>query len=517
MEQNSQNSLNDRFRRSGKAVLMVAFFSILAKVLGMVRTMVMTNFYGASIVSDAYNLAQSIPNTLFNLVGMAVGVSFTPMFQDILVKQGEGEADKFTANVKNILLIIITAFVVSIYFLARPIILVFAGGAPDETINTAATFLKISVFALYFIGINNLSQSYLKGKGSFFASAMIGMPLSIVEIVSIIVAVRTDDRVLAVGIVAAAFAQWIILFVNSWRLGYRPRLVLDLKHSHIARMLFMSLPIFIGICIDEVNVIIDKRIASGFDEGSISLLTIAHTLVSIVHSTIAVSFNTVMYPKLSAAVAANDSDGITHTIRENVEKSMLLTVPAMVGIIVFARPVIDVLYGRGKFTPENVTAAAIMLQLYAICLIPNALRTLTQSYFYAHEKSRTCMIATVIGVVLNIGLNFLFSHFMGVYGLALATSISILVTAMLLIVIIERKKKLFRDKTFLLKLLKCTVCSAVMGGVGYTTILLASALGINAKFALVPQVIICIAVYFGAALLTKTVDKNELKTIIKRK
>ena len=91
---------------------MVAIFSILAKLLGMIRTMVMTSQYGASVVSDAYNLAQSIPNTLFNLVGMAVGVSFTPMFQDILVKQGDDAADRFTANVANLLLIIITAFVV---------------------------------------------------------------------------------------------------------------------------------------------------------------------------------------------------------------------------------------------------------------------------------------------------------------------------------------------------------------------------------------------------------------------
>ncbi len=497
-------------------MLMVAVLSIVAKVLAIGRQMVLTSAYGASVTSDAYVLAQSIPNTVFNLVGMALGVSFTPTFQKIFAQNGKDEADRFTSNTVNILLVLITCVVAVLFLFARQVIQLFAGGASNEMIELAASFLRISAFSLYFVGMNNVFQSYLKIKGRFFAVSVLGVPLSIIEIISVWVAVKTNDHMLAVGIVLACFAQWLVLTVDLRKTGYRHQAVLDWRSEHIRHILLLAVPILIGVCIDEVNVIIDKRIASGFDSGSISLLTYTHTLISIVHTVITVSINTVMYPQLAADAAAGNQMAVKSTLQSALNKSLLFTIPAMVGTIVFADPILQLLFMRGQFTYEDVQVAAPILQMYAICLIANGMRTLLQSYFYSYGRTKTSMYASIVGVAVNIVLNFVLSYFMGVKGLALATSISIAVTALILCLIMTRERAGIADRTFVLRTVKCCCAALIMGAVGYGMIYGCQVLSYPVQIMVIPMVAICVVVYFALAVAMKVLPLQELKRMLKR-
>lgn len=496
-------------------MMLVASLTIFAKLVAIIRQIVLTYFFGASTITDAYILSQTIPNTLFLLVSSAIGVSFIPIFNQIRSEKNDKETEFFTTRMVNSVLIIASVIVIVTMLFSRQIIFVFASGFDNETAYLAAKYLRLSIFSIYFIGMCGIFSAYLKIKGDFFSPSIIGIVLSVVEIVSCVLAFYFNDVILAIGITVASMAQFLVVFVAAIRKGYRRHRKIGIWDEYIKRAVIMSLPIMIGLGVDEINVIVDKTIASGFQIGSISALNYANTLVSIVHNVISVSINTVLFTEVSRLAAVDNRREIALRIHESLHNALLLLIPSTVGLIVFAQPIIQLMYERGNFTHESTLLTAGAMVFYALYIIPNGVRLISQSFFYAYGKTRFCMYVGFIAVAANIILNLCFSRTMGINGLALATSVGVTVGAVILFV-----KLLFENKEINVRILvKSSVImvgNSVVMGIGSLWVYKYINSRVPILVSLIIAIFIAIIIYFVMSILTKTLDRTVVNKLIKR-
>lgn len=504
-----KKSSNDR------NMMLVASMTMLSKIVALLRYMVLTYIVGATSASDAFILSQTIPNVMFMLVTAAVGTSFIPVYNQAKNEKGDSAAENFTTRTLNYIAIIASIVVLITLVFSRQIIFLFASGFDPKTASLAAQYLRISIFSVYFIGMCGVFSAYLRIKGDFFFPSVIGIALSITEIIFCLLAYVFDDVLLAVGVTAAAFAQFAIVFVSARKRGYRYQHKLGLKDEYIKKALLMAFPIMIGLGFDEINVIIDKAIASGFQAGSISALNYSSTLVSMVHLVISGSINTVLFTEVSKLAIINDRARIAKQIQSSLSNAMFFLIPATVGLIVFSKPIVQLLFQRGNFTPESTVLTAEATIFYSLSIIPNGVRAITQSYFYAYGKTKLCMYIGVVGVAINIGLNILLSRLMGINGLPLATSIVVFVSGMALFVILCTENKEIEIGKLCRRVIILLMNSTVMGVFLYFSYRWLCGY-IASNIAVILSTVAGCAIYMMLSKMTKTIDANQIKNAFKK-
>lgn len=441
--------------------------TVLSKITGFARDITLSYFYGATSISDAYIISITITSVLFSLIIMGISTAYIPMFKKIEHENGEQQATFFTNNLLNIVLIVTTIVILIGLFFAHSLVKLFAFGFDGETKKTAVIFTRIALVGIYFTSLTQLFTSYLQLKGKFTIPAMIGLPFNMIIIVAIFISAQWNIVVLAIGSVLAAFIQLLFLIPSLCKVNYRYVPVVQFTDKNIKKMVTIVFPIMIGISIDQINLMIDKTIASTLTEGGISALMYSSRLNDFVQGIFVLSFVTVMFPVISNMAARKHTQDFKKSISNVLSSVILIVVPASIGIMVLAEPITKLLFGHGHFDERAIHMTAYALFFYSIGMIGYGLREVFNRTFYSIQDSKTPMYNASIAVVLNIGLNFLLSSFMGISGLALATSISALFCSALLGMSLRRKIGAFGTKENLRILLKAVFASAVMGGVVY--------------------------------------------------
>lgn len=450
-----------------KTAFVIMIITILSKVTGFFRDITLSYFYGASSISDAYIVSITITSVLFSLIIAGISTAYIPMYKNIEYNDSRFAAIKFTNNLINIIVIITTTIIVMGLVMSNLLVKVFAFGFDGETLKIAVLFTRIGMVGIYFSSLTQLLVGYLQLNGKFVIPAMIGLPFNLIIIMSIFVSTQTDIIVLAIGSVLAALFQLIFLFPSLSKTNYRYKSTVKFKDPHIKKMSLIVFPIMIGISIDQINLMIDKTLASTIMEGGISALTYASRLNDFVQGIFVLSFVTVMFPVISNLVAQKNITDFKKSISGVISSVILVVVPASVGIMVLSEPVIRLLFGHGNFDEQAIHMTSQALFYYSIGMIGYAIREVLNRTFYSLQDSKTPMFNAALAVVLNIVLNFVLSSIMGLHGLALATSISALFCSFILGLNLRKKIGPFGIKENVITLLKVICASCGMGFVIY--------------------------------------------------
>lgn len=441
--------------------------TILSKVTGFLRDITLSYFYGASSISDAYIVSITISSVLFSLIIAGISTAYIPLYKNIEYNVSRFAAVKFTNNLINIVLIITTIIIIIGLAFSNLLVKVFAFGFDGDTLEVAVLFTRIGIVGIYFTSLTQLLVNYLQLNGKFVIPAMIGFPFNLIIILSIYISTHTDIIVLAIGSVLAALFQLIFLFPSLFKAKFRYSTTVQFNDPHIKKMSFVVFPIMIGISIDQINLMIDKTLASTIVEGGISALTYASRLNDFVQGIFVLSFVTVMFPVISNLVAQKNIADFKNSISGVISSVVIVVVPASVGIMVLSQPIIRLLFGHGNFDEQAIHMTSQALFYYCVGMIGYAIREVLNRTFYSLQDSKTPMFNAALAVVLNIVLNFVLSHYMGLKGLALATSISALFCSFLLALNLRKKIGPFGIKDNVITFLKVIFASCVMGIVIY--------------------------------------------------
>lgn len=450
-----------------KTAILLMLLTIISKIMGFVREISLSYFYGATNVSDAYIISITIPSVIFSLVGAGITTGFIPMFSSIEKDYGEKEAKRYIDNLINIILVLCTIIVGFVLIFTAPVVKLFASGFEGQTLALAIRFTKISILGIYFTGVIAVFTGFLQLRENFAIPALIGIPMNIIVIFSLFLSSKTDIIVLSIGTVLATVSQLLFIWPFIRKKGYRYKFLIDIKDKHIKNMARIAVPVIIGVSVNQINVLIDRSLASNVAVGGISALNYANRLNLFVQGLFVISISTVMYPMISKMAAKKDMKGLKEAIIEAINSISILVIPATIGAMVFSRPIVKLLFGRGAFDPKALSMTSNALFFYAIGMIGFGLREVLSRGFYSLKDSKTPMINGVIAVGTNIVLNIILSRFLGIGGLALATSISALLSSTLLTLALRKKLNGFSFRKIFRSWVKIFLASIAMGAVAY--------------------------------------------------
>ena len=487
-----------------KTAIVLGIIMVFSKLLGFSREIILSYFYGASYISDAYLISLSIPVALFGIVATGISTGYIPMYTNVEEIKGTSEANRFTNNLINILMVICALVIIGGMIFAGPLVKLFASGFEGDTLDIAIKFTRISLFGMFFTGLIAIFSGFLQLKGRYLAPALIGFPFNLVIITSILVSSKTSPTIMAVGSLMALGSQFLLLvpFIKSE--GYNHGKIFNIKDEYIKKMAYIALPVMIGTSVNQVNTIVDRTLASSISVGGISTLNYAAKLSDSILGLFVVTVTTVIYPTMSRMAAKNDMKGLKTSVQEAINAINILIVPATVGLMVFSYPLVDMIFNRGAFTPAALSMTSSALFYYSLGTVGYGLRQILFRVFYSLQDTKTPMINASIAVVLNIVLNIILSRYMGVSGLALATSISALFATVLLFISLKKKVGPLGLKNISLTFIKVLGASLLMGVVArfaYRGLSLVVSIGIA-------------AVVYGISILFLKID--EVDGIIKQ-
>ena len=316
--------------------------------------------------------------------------------------------------------------------------------------------------------------------------------------------------------VLAVVSQIIIQIPGVRSTGFRYEFILDFKDKYVRRIIYLVPPILVSAGISDINRIIDRSLASTLVDGSISALNYANKLDGLTTGIFISALATVLYPMLSEEANKETYDGLKKVMIRGINIVLLITIPAMVGMIILANPIVRVAFERGAFdsTATHMTVGALIF--YSIGLVGSALRTISHRVFYSLQDTKTPMKNSFTSVIINVILNFILINFMAHRGLALATSISVNLTALLILYRLRKKIGPFGFMNSIKCGLKSLISAAVMGVVVYfLNIVLAKNMGsglVSEFIALAVSAGVGATIYFALIYLFKI---EEVDWVIK--
>lgn len=291
-------------------VVELIFAAFIAKGLGFVREMVLANYYGTSYVSDVFVAVQNIPAIIFTLFGTAVTTGFIPLYSELSVKKGKNEADRFANNVFNVFLVLAIVLSLLGMIFSEWLVRIFAGGFSGETFLLCNKFAKIIMPTSIAIILVYVYNAYLQIEGYFNQNSLMNVPYNVMQILFIAIGFYVGNvYILAIGLLIASYSQFAYLAVlMKTKTSFKHKFILKLRDPAIRRMLILVGPVFISTGVNQLNTIIDRALASGLTEGSVSALNYSSEVANIVTQVIILSLTTILYPQMTRLFATNEKN-----------------------------------------------------------------------------------------------------------------------------------------------------------------------------------------------------------------
>lgn len=481
--------------KAARATVLLMIVTIVSKILGLFRDSVLASAYGTGKYAAVYSTANSISTILFAVIGTALATSLIPLYNKLASEDSAERAMGFLNSVVNLVVIVCLSIAGLGIIFAGPLVKVFAPGYQGDVYTLCVQYTRILLPSIVFVGLANIFTSYLQIKKRYVIPGFIGMPYSIIMIVSIYLSLKTSPMVLVIGTLIAISAKALFQLPFVYKEGYRYRPKINLKDPVMKDMMILILPVVIGVGANQINSIVDKSLASLLGTEVVASFSYAIKLYEFVQALFITSILAVIYPRLSSMIVSDRMDSFLNSLKKTMNVIIVALVPIIVGCIVLSRQIVEVLFQRNAFTSKDTTMTASILWIYVIGILAFALRDVLTRGFYSMEDSKTPMINSIISIVFNISLNLILVKPLGYKGLAIATAVSAYIGLLLFNRSMRKKiegyssrdnyivflKSLFAALIMGLgvKLVYGIVASSLVGGLLFKLIALASAVGVG--------------------------------------
>jgi putative peptidoglycan lipid II flippase len=514
-------------KKAAKSAIIIIIFTLGSKFLGFLREVLIAAKFGAGMETDTYFVAITATGLITSLMRSAIGTTFVPVLSEIEHKEGKEGKINHTNNMINIISVISFSLVI-LGWLASPLLVkLVAKGFYDEQFSLAVKLTRIGLPKIILSGIMGVLTGYLHSEQLHTSSAAIGFPFNFIYIVYLLfLSTSFGIEGLMVAAVIAVLSQLTIQLPEAKKSGYRYKFIFDVKDKYIKKALYLSLPVFIGVGINDLNSIVDRTLASSLVSGSISALNYANKLNSLILGVFISAITTVIFPLLASESNKDNIKGMKKIMGYGVNLILLISIPATVGLIVLAKPIVEVAFERGEFDATATIMTSQALIFYSLGHVAMALSLLINKVYYSLQDTKTPMINGAISVGFNIVLNLILVKFMAHAGLALATSIATTIATLLLFYGLKKKIGSLGTKSYMVTFVKSGLASIIMGVTSYTIYnVLYRILGVSKLYNLISLLsaagvgviiygVLCYV--FGIEEVREIVEKVK-KIIIKRK
>lgn len=497
--------------KSTAFILMI--ITLISKVFGLLRETVLSSLFGTGDVASAFMITQTIAIILVSFVSGGLATGFIPTYNLVVKKHGRRAGDHFTSNVNNIVVLIMAIFAVLGILFAPQIVRFYVPGYEGYRYELTVYMVRFAMITIIPSIMAAVFRGYLNANDNFYPQNLQGFILNTLSIVTLFLAAKTGkDSVLAIGLMLAIALQYILYIPAVRKEKFHYDFGVDFKDPYVRRLLFLAIPIILGSAVTQINIMIDNNIASMVDEAGVASLNYANKLVSFADGIIITTMATVVFPELSRRAINKDMVGLKRTVLSSLSTMSILVLPATVGLMIFAKPIVQLVFERGQFTSEDTLITSGALIMYSLSLMGIAIREVMSKSFYSLGDTKTPTWTMVYMVIVNVIGNLLLSRIFGIRGLALATSISSIFGAVLLSIRLRRKIGRFpKIRHYMVDIFKMFLATLLMAGASLLVYRFLLARISSETLSLLIAIVVAVGVYGGSLILFKV---EELKIII---
>lgn len=418
----------------------VSAMTLLSRIMGLVRDVVLARFLGVSAGTDAFFVAFRIPNFLRRLFAEgAFNQAFVPVLSEYKKQGTHAAAKELIDRVAGTLgFSLITVTTLGVLFAPFLIVLFAPGFGKDPVKQLLATeMLRLTFPYLFFIALTAFSGSILNTWGRFAVPAFtpVLLNISLITAALVVAPLFPEERMavaLAWGVLAAGMLQLMLQLPFLARLGLLPKPKVDFKDPGVKKIMLLMAPALFGVSVSQINLLLDTVLASLLETGSVTWLYYSDRLMELPLGLFAIAIGTVILPSLSANHAEASQKEFSRTLDWGVRLVVLLAVPAAVALMVLSDTLLAALFYYGEFELHDVMQSARALQGYSLGLLAFMLIKVLAPGFFAQQNTRTPVRIGIIAMVANMVFNLLLVWHYRHVGLALATAASAWLNAGLL-------------------------------------------------------------------------------------
>lgn len=499
---------------------LLSLLTAVSRLLGLFREVVIAFFFGAGTATDAFFVAYRLPNLLRRLFAEgAITVSFIPVFARYLNKGGEGEAKKFANSAFTLLCIILLIVTITGIIFASAFVFITAPGfyKNPEKFGLTVSLTRLMFPFIFSIGLVAFFSGILNTYNHFVTPALAPILLNISIIASAFIFYPFFAHPiysLAAGVLIGSVTQLIVQIPPLLHRGYHFKLTLNPVHPGVVEAGKLFLPATFGAAVYQINLLVTTFLASFLSEGSVAFLWYAGRFFELPLGIFAVSVAVVSLPNLSLLASQNNWDLWKSSINYALALTFFITIPAMVGLMVFVEPIIKIFYELGKFTSSDTANTASALFYYTPGLWAVGGSRIIVQAFYSLKDTKTPVKIATLTFILNFLLCLILMKPMKHNGLALATTLASIANFLLLIIYLRKKTGRLGLKYLFISAGKTLFAAIVMGSVLYylkEVLSLTSYSRFTTAGILFGLIFLGIFVFSALAFLLKS---NELKTVV---
>ncbi len=424
-----------------KNTLMVAVFTLGSRLLGFVREILYAAFYGTTYEMDAFLIANLFPGIMLVVLQTAIISSFIPVYNKYLVSNDRENADQFFVNSLVLVMIITGLFTTISIFLMPQIIALFAPGYNQDQLDLTVNISRLLMPTVFLSSILYLLTAVQQAQKKFFYPAL---ALLVSNIIAIIITYLFNDLL---GIYAVVLASLLAMLLQNmlqipgvWKFQIKFSFQkLSLINSDTQKMWLLMYPLILSSVISQINIVIDRYLASLLPTGSISSLFYAYKINTVFNSLIGTSIITVMFPVFTNLFAENKINDLKKRLNLIIRVIMFVVLPLILILIFYSREITELLLRRGKFDYQATIATAGSLFFFSFGMLSVSLLELLNNVFYAKQDSKTPFKISLMGVIVYTSLSLFLMQYLFQNGLALAHTLTVTINLIVLISLLHNK------------------------------------------------------------------------------
>ena len=443
-----------------------SFFTLISRILGYLRDILIAFFLGASIFADAFFVAFRLPNTFRRLFAEGTfNAAFIPSYTSIRI-ENKKERKKFADDVLGSLTLILILIITVVEIFTPYLVYIIAPGFVENDIkfNLAVELTRITFPFLLFVSLSSFFSGILNSNNKFAAAAAAPIILNIVLILSLVVSYKLNlnfAKQLSYGVTLAGVLQLIFLFFITLKF-YKPTLTFKLKVSSKLKFFFKKLlPSIFSSGVTQINILIGTIIAS-FEAGAVSYLYYADRIYQINLAIAGIAVGTVSLPALSKAFKNKNIKKLSNIQSKSFELSLLLSIPASFGLILASEEIVNALFGYGSFSQEDVKLTADALRYFGFGVPAFALVKILSNFFFARDNTKIPFYISIVMVTLNISISLSLFPSFGFLIIPISTSIATWTGVLFYIYLLNQKKSLLLNIQLIPNFLKILASSIIM-------------------------------------------------------
>ena len=443
-----------------------SFYTLLSRVLGYLRDILIAFFLGTSIYADAFFVALRLPNTFRRLFAEGTfNAAFIPSYAGAKLK-GQNIGKKFADEVFSLLLFFLIFLVLIIEIFTPFLVYLIAPGfyEDSEKFNLAVEFTRITFPFLLFVSLSSLLSGILNTNNKFAAAAAAPIVLNLVLILFLLISFYYDHNLaksLSIGVTLAGILQFIILIYFAKKF-YFPSIKINFKFNDRIKIFFKKLlPSIFSSGITQINILVGTIIAS-FQTGAVSYLYYADRIYQINLAIAGIAVGTVTLPSLAKNIKLNNLKSINLIQNKSIELSLLLSIPAAFGLLIASKEIVNCLFGYGSFDSVDVVYTSLALTFFAFGVPAFSLIKVLSNFYFARDNTKFPFYISLISMILNILISISLFKKYGFIIIPIATSISTWVAVIIYFILLSRKNLINFENKYTLNFLKILLATTLM-------------------------------------------------------